>query len=221
MIGKLLINSKSYCCVYARMCLTSLSGRDLHVREVLYNSTHLDSCLTKCYFQRVSSVVILTLASLHLCIKAFTFIKVKFSYLLDFVNWLEASPFLGAVVFSWTFNSRCLCMPVWQWEVGVVTVFLSWITLMTYIRRLPITGIYVLMFLDIFYILCKMVVLMLLVVVAFGLSFYMVFYEPDHLGVGIDILCMYVQAWIQGGEGGGSYGAADPPPLPFVFPIPR
>ena len=42
-------------------------------------------------------------------------------------------------------------------------------------------GIYILMFLDIFYTFWKMIILTSLLVVAFGLSFYMVFGQPDPL----------------------------------------
>lgn len=46
---------------------------------------------------------------------------------------------------------------------------------------ISMTGIYVLMFLDIFYTFWKMIVLTSLLVIAFGLSFYMVFDQPGIL----------------------------------------
>ena len=57
-------------------------------------------------------------------------------------------------------------------------MFLGWLDLIIFIRKLPLTGIYVLMFIDIFYTFCRLFFLSLLLVIAFGLAFYMSFNEP-------------------------------------------
>ena len=58
-------------------------------------------------------------------------------------------------------------------------MFLGWITLLVFIHKFPNTGIYVLMFLSICYTFLKAVILFALLVLAFSLTFDMVFYEPQ------------------------------------------
>lgn len=67
---------------------------------------------------------------------------------------------------------------VWQWQLGAIAVFLGWLNLIIFIRKFPLTGIYVVMFVDIFYTFCRLFFLSLLLVIAFGLAFYMAFNEP-------------------------------------------
>ena len=68
---------------------------------------------------------------------------------------------------------------MWQWQFGAIAVFLGWLDLIIFIRKLPLTGIYVVMFVDIFYTFCRLFFLSLLLVIAFSLAFYMAFHEPD------------------------------------------
>lgn len=103
----------------------------------------------------------------------------RLEYLTDWINWLEDILFATAVIFVWIFHNDCYCSRGWQWQVGVFAVFLSWINLVLFIQKLPRTGIYVVMFLNIFYTFLKVVILSVLLVISFGLAFYMVFYKPQ------------------------------------------
>ena len=105
-------------------------------------------------------------------------IQLRVAYWLSWVNWLELTLFTFSAVFVWVFHTECLCPMPAQWQIGVVVVFLGWIELIIIIRKLPLTGIYVVMFLDIFYTFCRLIILSTLLVVAFGLAFYMCFYDP-------------------------------------------
>lgn len=67
----------------------------------------------------------------------------------------------------------------WQWQLGALSLFLGWINLIIFIRKLPLTGIYVVMFVGVFYTFCRLLFLSILLLIAFGLSFYMAFNEPD------------------------------------------
>ena len=88
----------------------------------------------------------------------------------------------------------------WQWQLGAIAVFLGWIDLIIFIRKLPLTGIYVVMFIDIFYTFCRLFFLSFLLVVAFGLAFYMTFNDPDLM------VCMCMCRCGGRGEGqGGKY----------------
>ena len=71
-------------------------------------------------------------------------------------------------------------MPLY-YKVGVLAVFLGWINMITFIKLVPRLGVYVLMFLNVIYSFLKMFLLGLLLVIAFGLAFYMLFRNPSEL----------------------------------------
>ena len=93
-------------------------------------------------------------------------------------EWMEIILFICSIVFVWVFHADCLCPLTWQWQIGVVAVFLGWIDL---ISKFPLTGIYVLMFVKILYTFLKMLIVSILLVLAFGLTFYLAFGEPKIL----------------------------------------
>lgn len=66
--------------------------------------------------------------------------------------------------------------------IGVVVVFLGWIDLIvSRFSKLPFTGIYVLMFVKILYTFLRMLIFSALLIVAFGLTFYLTFTQPEIL----------------------------------------
>ena len=56
---------------------------------------------------------------------------------------------------------------------------------MIFMRKFPVTGIYVVMFMNIFYIFLKMAFLAILLILAFAFSFYMLFHDPDNINQNI------------------------------------
>ena len=103
----------------------------------------------------------------------------RLSYITDWVNWMEIALFLCSIIFVWIFNTQCQCPYNWQWQIGAVAIFLAWLSLIIFFAKFPLTGIYVLMFVKIFYTFLKMVTLSVLLVIAFALTFYMAFHEPS------------------------------------------
>ena len=99
----------------------------------------------------------------------------QLEYFKDLVNWTELVLYMCAIIFSWTFHSQCWCPFPWQWQIGAVAVFLSWIALIIFFQKLHLTGVYVLMFTTILCTFLKLTILALLLVVSFSLSFYMLF----------------------------------------------
>ena len=120
-------------------------------------------------------------AQLVMAINSQLMISIK-SYLTDWVNWvnwMEFTLFICSIIFvSWVYFTECQCALNWQWQIGVVAVFLGWIDLIIFISKFPLTGVYVLMFVKILYTFLKMLILTLLLVIAFGLTFYMLFFDP-------------------------------------------
>ena len=82
-------------------------------------------------------------------------------------------------------SNQCYCTHQWQWQVGVIAVFLSWIVLLVSIRILPVIGIYAVMFIKICNNFIKVVILALLLISAFAIPLYMIFYDPQDRSQGI------------------------------------
>ena len=141
--------------------------------------THTDEPQSTISYLYFSAIIVIICAFIRLVMELFQFLQLRLQYIIDWVNWVEITLFVCSIIFAFVFfNNICLCPFDWQWQVGAIAVFLAWIDLIIFIRKLPLTGIYVLMFVDIFYTFCKMIVLTLLLVIAFAMAFYMAFFNP-------------------------------------------
>ena len=139
----------------------------------------------------VSAIIIIFFSLIRLMMEVLQLIQLRLRYLLDWVNWIECTLFVCAIIFAWIFHTDCYCPFEWQWQIGAGAVFLGWMDLIIFLRKLPLTGIFVVMFVDIFYTFLKMIVLSFLLVIAFSLAFYMAFFEPgEQFEVSITLSCM-------------------------------
>ncbi len=103
----------------------------------------------------------------------------NFSVLLD---WLNKILLYGmSIAFVVSFTGQCQCISPWQWELGVLALLQGWINLVLLAAEFPLTGIYVIMLIRVLYTFLKVSLLALVLVIAFGLSFYMAFHEPGFL----------------------------------------
>lgn len=146
------------------------------------------------YFLPVGATFVILFAILKLIFEAIQLFKFRLQYFLDWVNYLEIILFTTSILFAFVYTEQCFCPRPWQWELGAIAVFFAWIDLVIFVRKLPVTGIYVVMFMNIFYILLKLAFLAVLLILAFAFSFYMIFNDPDNVAMGIvsEILhCMY------------------------------
>ena len=132
-------------------------------------------------FLYVGAVVTILTAFLRMALEIFQLCRHPLEYLLDWVNWLELPLYLFSIIFTFVFATPCLCVYSWQWQIGVVAVFLGWIGLITFLQKWPVTGVYVLMFVNILVSFLKIAFLALLLVIAFALAFYMLLFEPDEM----------------------------------------
>lgn len=100
-------------------------------------------------------------------------------YLNHWVNWLELTQSISTIIFLLSMGpggtGRCFCPQAWEWEVGVVSLALSWVVLIVWLQAMHWIGIYVTIMLRIIASFVRVAVFGLLLVVAFGLAFYMLF----------------------------------------------
>ncbi len=128
----------------------------------------------------VSAVFVVVFAIIKLIFEVFQILKLRLKYFLDWVNYIEIILFIGSIIFAFVFTETvCFCPTTFQWQIGALCVFLAWIDLIILMTKFPITGIYVVMFMNIFYIFLKMAFLAILLILSFAFSFYMLFNDPQ------------------------------------------
>ena len=148
---------------------------------------HLDLTIDEYRFLYVGAVFTIVTALLRLAIELTQLCRHPLEYLQDWVNWLEIPLYMCSIIFTFVFATPCLCVYNWQWQIGVIAEFLGWIGLISFLQKWPVTGIYVLMFINIIQSFLKIAFLALLLVIAFALAFYMLFFEPDEI---VSIVCI-------------------------------
>ena len=88
----------------------------------------------------MAAVIVIMFAFIRLCFEVFQLLSLGIYYLKDWVNLVELTLFVCAIIFSFVFMDKCLCPTSWQWQIGCVAVFLAWIDFIIFIRKLPLTG---------------------------------------------------------------------------------
>ena len=100
-------------------------------------------------FLLVGTAFTMATALLQLAIEVIQLCRHPVEDLQDWVNWLEIPLYLFSIIFTFVFATPCLCVYHWQWQIGVMALFLGWIGLVSFLQKWPVTEIYVLMFINI------------------------------------------------------------------------
>lgn len=116
--------------------------------------------------------VIIVMAAINILREIFQIYQARLNYI-GVENLMEWCCYVTAVLLVWDFTN-CPIREKWQWQVGTASIFLAWMNLLLFIRKLPFLGIYVVMFTDVFATFLKFFTVFMLFLIAFGLSFYMV-----------------------------------------------
>ena len=139
-----------------------------------------------------ASVCLIVYSIIMIIREAFQIILLRLQYLTSFANFTEILLFIFTIIFTSVRSDQCYCTHPWQWQIGVIAVFLSWIALIFSVEKLPIVGIYVVMFIKIFNNFIKVVILALLLISAFAIPLYMMFNDPQDKAEGIVRLIEYI-----------------------------
>ena len=146
----------------------------------------------------IAAVVVIFSAFGRLLMEIFQFAIIHLRYFKEFENYIDLMVYILAVFLVIPFGSNCWCPTNWQWQLGAIGVFLAWINLILFLKRVPLLGIYVLMFNAILQTFLKFALIAFLFVVAFGIAFYMILYKAVVVsGSGITamrVLCAYLIA---------------------------
>ena len=127
---------------------------------------------------RIAAAIILLCSSVRLSFEALQLIHDYYVYLKDWENWNQVILFVASIFFaSGAYVQCCVCVENWQWQLGALSVFLAWFDLVLFMKKLPLFGVYVVMYIQIIYTFLRFAFLALLFIIAFGLSFYMLFVQ--------------------------------------------
>ena len=144
-------------------------------KGLFFNVAELSN--TESYFVFTGAVIIIVFAVIRLLLEVLQFCYDLVNYLIDWVNWIEVILYAVSIVFAFVFRTSCFCPQKWQWQVGVVAILLGWINFIIICAKFPIIGIYVIMFSKIVVTFLKVIIISILLVITFGLTFYMTFSE--------------------------------------------
>ncbi|KAH9488094.1 Transient receptor putative cation channel sub A member 1 [Bulinus truncatus] len=104
-------------------------------------------------------------------------ITMKLRYFADIGNGLEWALYITSTVFVLPFLLQKSYH--WQWEAGAFSVFLAWFNCLVFLQRFDFFGIYVVMFLEILRTLVQVLCVFSILIIAFGLSFYMLLFREE------------------------------------------
>ena len=95
-------------------------------------------------------------------------------------DWADVPSYVLVITFAFIFPYDCPCLPAWQWEIGIIGLFLSWITLLKFANKFPIISKYVLMFGRLIETFVKVALTIgIPLVLAFAWPFYMALHDPE------------------------------------------
>ena len=116
--------------LYSRIPLYSLS--------VLINIAGLSADDTN--FIQAAVIIVIIFSVVRLILELVRFIRQLHIFFANFDTWVEVPLFIFAIIFAAVFDRECLCPRDWQWQVGIAAVFLVWVDLILYMRRMRVLG---------------------------------------------------------------------------------
>ena len=103
-------------------------------------------------------------------------LKRRKSYLTELDNYLELLLLFSTFTFATTGQAEgCFCLEDYAWGFGALAVFLAWIDLVIYLKKLPFTAIPINMLQNIVVTFLKLIYLPVILIIAFAIPFYMLF----------------------------------------------
>ncbi|XP_071446354.1 transient receptor potential cation channel subfamily A member 1 [Hetaerina americana] len=131
---------------------------------------------TMMYFCGIAILIYIVVNTLREIIQAY---QQKWQYLLDPFN--IVSLLLYGSAFSMVFPVFGRELRELQFSCAAITIFLSCFTLLLYLQRFDQVGIYIVMFLEILQTLIKVLLIFSILIIAFGLSFYILLLPINNL----------------------------------------
>jgi len=127
-------------------------------------------------FLRFVATLLLAYSGVRTITEILEFISRGRNYLIESENYLEMLLIGSTVTVAIVGHAEeCFCLESYAWQFGALAVFLGWIDLVMYLRKLPITGIPINMLQNVIWTFLKLIYLPAILIVAFALPLYMLF----------------------------------------------
>jgi hypothetical protein len=107
----------------------------------------------------------------------------EINYFWNLVNWVEVPLFILSIIFCGVVlaDKQLFCLLAWQWQIGVGVLWLAWIEFIFLSTQFQLIGVHALMFIRVLKTILKFIPLALLLIIAFGLTFHFLLYQPDFM----------------------------------------
>lgn len=127
-------------------------------------------------FLRFAAVILLIFCGIRSIMELLEFIQRRLLYFQEIDNYLEILLIVCTAIFAIAAHSAdCFCVDSLPWQFGAAALFLGWIDLIMYLKKLPLTGIRINMLQTVVITFLKLVYLPAILIIAFALPFYMLF----------------------------------------------
>ena len=127
----------------------------------------------------VINYIILSSSAIQLLLEMVQLWRRKLQYFYDLENFVEPPLFILTIIFCAGLDKNdCFCTNAAIWQVGAVALFLAWIDLLMFLKRLPFTGIPINILLNIVYTFITLAIVPTLLILSFALPFYMLLVRP-------------------------------------------
>ncbi|XP_028033887.1 transient receptor potential cation channel subfamily A member 1 [Bombyx mandarina] len=161
------------------------------VGDVYYNYTatnrtqtnwDIDADFEAILIMYTSSVVIMVYISVCMMREAYNLKQQKWHYIVDPSNLVSWTLYISATIT--VFPTLYGHYSNYQFSAASITVFLSWFELLLLLQRFDQVGIYVVMFLEILQTLIKVLMVFSILIIAFGLAFYILLSKVGSVEMG-------------------------------------
>ncbi|KAG8133687.1 hypothetical protein E2320_011453 [Naja naja] len=121
-------------------------------------------------FIKVCMSLVFIMSLFGICKEIIQLFQQKLNYLLDYSNLLDWTIYTTSIIFV---SSLFVTLPIHlQWDCGAIAILLAWTNFLLYLQRFENYGIYIVMFWEILRTLIRIVIVFFFLMLAFGLSFY-------------------------------------------------
>ena len=139
----------------------------------------LAGSLTRLILAHMSAACVLILVVYHVIKETVWLCLTMKTYFLGVQNYIEWILLTTATIFVvFVYINDCGCPSSWQWQIGIFAIFLGWLNMIFFASNIPWISIYVIMFREIFLTFFKLLLFALLLITAFSIVLFMMFYNP-------------------------------------------
>ncbi|XP_063307399.1 transient receptor potential cation channel subfamily A member 1 isoform X1 [Pelobates fuscus] len=128
------------------------------------------------YFTKVCMGIVFIMSIFGIIKELVQIVQQKAKYLMDSSNIIDWAIHVSSIIFVSSLCKPHLSLDFFHWQFGAIAVFASWVNFLIYLQRFESYGIYIVMFWEILRTLLRIVVLFFFLLLAFGLSFYVLLY---------------------------------------------